>query len=259
MRHDGNYIYKPLAITQHPQLSFAEQDYLCLIAQLCNRNGCTASNAWFARYFGVKPKRASWVICSLTAKKLIKTTEERKGKKVVKRTIEIIDESIKEALMARTSKYHGDTNKIGEKDTCNIEEKDTLKTAVKDTVKIEEDKLNIKNKDKYKDKTNESDCLFEQFWTAYPKKVSKAQAHKAFTKLNPDEVLLDTMLTALSRQRNSDQWIKNDGQYIPYPATWLGGRRWEDQLDESSSGCCMTREFTEEEADALYRQVGLIK
>jgi CheY-like chemotaxis protein len=103
------------------------------------------------------------------------------------------------------------------------------------------------------------DCLFEHFWKAYPKKVSKAQALKAFRKLDPDYALLDAMLDAIDQQKYTEQWAKNDGQYIPYPATWLAGRRWEDQLEMSSSGCCMTREMTEEEADDLFRRGGLIK
>jgi hypothetical protein len=236
---EGNYIHKPHAITLHPQLTFAEQDYLCVIAQLCNHNGCTASNAWFARYFGVKPPRASRIISSLANKGFIKTNEERDGKRVVKRTLEIIDEGINKTLIGVSTKCCGDINEMGQK---GINE-------------MGQNKLNSKTKDKYK----AIDSLFEQFWTAYPKKVSKTQSQKAFRKLNPDEALLDTMLAALDQQKQTEQWMKNEGQYIPYPATWLNGRRWEDQIDPSSSGCCMTREFTEEEADALYRQVGLIK
>lgn len=73
--------------------------------------------------------------------------------------------------------------------------------------------------------------LFERFWEAYPKKTAKQQAEKAFIKLNVNDGLLDTMLTALEKQ--SSQWQQM--QYIPYPATWLNGRRWEDEL-ESSGG-----------------------
>jgi DNA-binding MarR family transcriptional regulator len=236
---DGNYIHKPLAITRHPQLTFAEQDYLCLIAQLCNRNGCVASNAWFAGYFGVKPPRVSKVISSLAAKGFIKTTEQWNGKKVVKRTIEIVDEDINKLLIRIVTKCYGDSNEMEQKDSN----------------KMGEAKLNIKTKDKSK----EMESLFEHFWTAYPKKVSKPQALKAFRKHHPDAAMVDMMLDAIDRQKYSEQWSKNDGQFIPYPATWLSGRRWEDQLDESSNGCCMTREMTEEEADELLRRGGFIK
>lgn len=78
-------------------------------------------------------------------------------------------------------------------------------------------------------KTNEG---FERFWAAYPKKTAKQQAFKAFQGLKPDEALLTTILSSLERHKRSVQWTKDGGQYIPYPATWLNGRRWEDELQE---------------------------
>ena len=71
---------------------------------------------------------------------------------------------------------------------------------------------------------------FERFWKAYPKKVSKPGAKKAFDKLKPTDELLQTMLTAIERQKGSEQWTKDNGQFIPYPATWLNNNRWEDEL-----------------------------
>jgi len=70
---------------------------------------------------------------------------------------------------------------------------------------------------------------FDRFWSSWPKKVAKAAAKKAWAKLSPDEVLLEQILEALDRQKRSDQWTRDGGQYIPYPATWLRGRRWEDE------------------------------
>lgn len=70
---------------------------------------------------------------------------------------------------------------------------------------------------------------FEKFWSAYPKKKAKGDAEKAFTKLKPDDELLETILKALEWQRTSKDWTKDNGQYIPNPATYLNGRRWEDE------------------------------
>lgn len=69
---------------------------------------------------------------------------------------------------------------------------------------------------------------FEQFWTAYPKKVSKGQAEKAWAKLSPDEQLLSRILSAVGRAKTRVDWLKDAGQFVPYPATWLGARGWED-------------------------------
>ena len=70
---------------------------------------------------------------------------------------------------------------------------------------------------------------FDRFWVAYPRHQGKEAARKTWEKLNPDAALLEIMLSALERQRASDQWRRDGGQFIPYPATWLNGRRWEDE------------------------------
>lgn len=69
---------------------------------------------------------------------------------------------------------------------------------------------------------------FEKFWSAYPKKVGKQAAKKAFNRVN---VPVETLLTAIERQKCSAQWSKDNGQYIPNPATWLNQGRWEDELN----------------------------
>lgn len=76
---------------------------------------------------------------------------------------------------------------------------------------------------------------FERFWSAYPKKTAKQNAVKAWEKLKPDEKLTARILTSLEQQKKSAQWTKDGGQYIPYPATWLNGKRWEDETTEVNS------------------------
>lgn len=74
------------------------------------------------------------------------------------------------------------------------------------------------------------DPNFQAFWSAYPRKAAKANALKAFEKLNPDGDLMKMMIGALSRWSKSEQWTKDAGQFVPHAATWLNGRRWEDEL-----------------------------
>lgn len=71
---------------------------------------------------------------------------------------------------------------------------------------------------------------FNAFYAAYPKKAGKADALKAWNKLKPDIVLQAKMGEALTAQKKSPQWTKNNGQYIPMPSTWLNGKRWEDEV-----------------------------
>ncbi len=73
--------------------------------------------------------------------------------------------------------------------------------------------------------------LFDMFWAAYPKKVGKDKAKKAFLKLNPTEAQLEEILKELERQKKFYTWGKHNWKYIPHAATWLNGRRWEDETD----------------------------
>lgn len=73
---------------------------------------------------------------------------------------------------------------------------------------------------------------FEEFWKAYPKKKAKDDAKKAFDKRKPDQQLLGQMLAAIEVQSASDDWMKDGGQFIPYPASWLNAGRWADDSGE---------------------------
>lgn len=72
---------------------------------------------------------------------------------------------------------------------------------------------------------------FEAFWSAYPRKVGKGAALKAWQKIRPANGTRAAILTAVAAQRTSDQWHKDGGQFIPHPATWLNQTRWEDSPD----------------------------
>ncbi len=69
---------------------------------------------------------------------------------------------------------------------------------------------------------------FFAFWEAYPKKIGKKEAFRAWQKA-VDKPDIDTILMAIRNQVNSDAWRRNDGQYIPHPATWLNQGRWDDE------------------------------
>lgn len=70
---------------------------------------------------------------------------------------------------------------------------------------------------------------FERFWQAYPKRKSRADAEKAFAKVNPDEQLLAVMLAAIAKAKTQADWQREGGKFVPYPASWLNGKRWLDE------------------------------
>ena len=136
-----------------------------------------------------------------------------------------------------TQKHHHDTKKIPE--ALGDKGCETPKSIVKEC------KRNICAND-----------LFLTFWKAYPKKRAKKAAEKAFFKLNPSEGLLEKMLEALERQKKSREWQEDGGQYIPYPATWINGERWEDVgVEAGECDTTPTREERRREYEAeLQRQ-----
>lgn len=72
---------------------------------------------------------------------------------------------------------------------------------------------------------------FESFWKLYPNKKAKQDARKAWGKLKVDNELYTLIMKSLVRQTKSQDWLKENGKYVPYPATWLNGHRWEDEVE----------------------------
>lgn len=70
---------------------------------------------------------------------------------------------------------------------------------------------------------------FDIFWKAYPKKRAKANAEKAWMKINPNEQLLATILEKIELAKTSEEWKEKGGKFIPHPASWLNARGWEDE------------------------------
>lgn len=72
------------------------------------------------------------------------------------------------------------------------------------------------------------DADFEKWWTSYPKKVAKGEARKAWIQTAAIRPSTDKMIKAVIVACSSEQWTKDAGMFIPYPATWLRQERWDD-------------------------------
>ena len=72
---------------------------------------------------------------------------------------------------------------------------------------------------------------FDEFWSAYPKKVGKGEAKKLWAKLKVNG-RLPSVLSAIAAQKSTAQWQKEGGQFIPLPATWLRQGRWDDEVQQ---------------------------
>lgn len=76
---------------------------------------------------------------------------------------------------------------------------------------------------------------FDVFYKKYPRKVGKEKAIKAFAKAKAGAIL-EIILTDIDRRVISDEWTVDKMQYIPHPASYLNGKRWEDEAGAGSVG-----------------------
>ena len=73
---------------------------------------------------------------------------------------------------------------------------------------------------------------FERWYELYTRKIKKAEAFKAWQQTEDIRPPLDELCKITIEHNNF--WISIDTPmtYIPHPATWLRGRRWDDELYE---------------------------
>jgi hypothetical protein len=72
---------------------------------------------------------------------------------------------------------------------------------------------------------------FTVWYQAYPKKKAKGDAIKAWGTTKKDRLPIEQMLEILTAQCHSDDWRKDDGKFIPYPATYLRRLQFLDELE----------------------------
>ena len=89
------------------------------------------------------------------------------------------------------------------------------------------------------DKAKETPLGFDRFWNAYPRKVGKPAALRAWRSLlktDADPQTPHSLMTGLERWKQTEQWQKEGGRFIPHPATFLNQRRWEDEPPDTPYG-----------------------
>lgn len=108
--------------------------------------------------------------------------------------------------------------------------------------------------------------LFNQFYSKYPKKIAKQEAVKSFGKIELSKALFATIMASLEKWKAADDWTKDGGQFVPYPATWLNGKRWEDEPPKAKTqskpkykpnniGNFTGREYSDDELNGFYEEV----
>jgi hypothetical protein len=108
-----------------------------------------------------------------------------------------------------------------------------IKKAYKEGYKEgEEEKKKTIKKEIPARKTPDYPGDFLTFWAEYPRKKQKGAALKAWKNAKKKGMpALNDVLKAVEAQKQSGDWLKNNGEFIPYPASWLNSGSWDDEID----------------------------
>ena len=92
----------------------------------------------------------------------------------------------------------------------------------------------IENREKEKEKEDagtvfDAAAAFEIFYKAYPNKKNVKTARTRWEKMKVTPELYREIMEGLERAKNSQEWGKDGGAYIPHPATWLNGEGWKNE------------------------------
>lgn len=98
--------------------------------------------------------------------------------------------------------------------------------------RIENREKRIENREKEKEDAGtgfDAAAAFEIFYKAYPNKKNVKTARTRWEKMKVTPELFAAIMAGLERAKNSQEWGKDGGAYIPHPATWLNGEGWKNE------------------------------
>lgn len=201
------WLIVPPPISDSKLITHREKVLIGIIYGLMSKRGyCYASNEWIADKMGDSKRTIQSIIASLCEKGVLRVELVKNEKGVViQRRIYPLGFMVHVGGVVKKSSWGGEEIFMG-----------VVKKSSRNNIKKE-----------YKE---EYIPLFEKFWSAYPRKVSKKEALKAFMRLEIDGSLFDRILSSLKQQCAAPAWQRDGGKYIPHAATWLNGERWNDEL-----------------------------
>lgn len=210
------------------------------------------------RYKGCELKRGQLLttIPKISALCGLSTQQTRTVLERLKATDKITVETTNKFSIITLVEYDCDLENNSQNNTQTTGKQQTTQQPINRLTLLQEENKELKNQENARvcedepPKETALDRRFSEFWAAYPKKVAKAAALKVWKRLKPSQELTDQMIAAIQKQKSSDQWTRERGRFIPNPATWLNGGRWEDEVtevqNEINSGN-IRRELTAEE------------
>lgn len=90
---------------------------------------------------------------------------------------------------------------------------------------------NTEKREEIEKREDKREEMFEAFWNLYPKKLNRKQCFTAFCNIKGLKNEYPRIIEALKQDRESEQWQRDYGKFIPYPLTWLHQERWKRQIE----------------------------
>lgn len=94
--------------------------------------------------------------------------------------------------------------------------------------RLGKDNINTRSNIQYLPLNTKKTIEFELFWSLYPNKKKKKESEKVWKSLSFE--IMEKIISDLPLRKNGDDWIKDNGKYIPHPTTYLRGERWNDEI-----------------------------
>lgn len=91
---------------------------------------------------------------------------------------------------------------------------------------------NSNNPNHPKKHTHMTDPDYSRFYKAYPKHKARLDGFKAWKSKDVKPYLppIDELINIIEKQKQTEEsWGRDNGDFIPLPATWLRGHKWTDE------------------------------
>ena len=217
----------PAAVRYDPELPDKAKLLYAEISSLTGQRGhCYASNEYFQRLFDISDRTVQRLLKALQARGLIQIQDGNggAGRRKIYAGINPLAENPDNQQQEPRQKCRGNPDKNVGVHKNNKENNSSPSSppggerAKKALTKAEPDWKPDR---------------FLGFWKFYPIHTSKQAAIRAWDRLKPSDELIAEIGKALRRQMATDLWTRGIG--IPYPATYLNQRRWEDEIAKEAA------------------------
>lgn len=243
---DGYFRVANLLIEEMALADFSKREYKILLATMRKTYGFQKSTdqialSQYADMTGLSKSAVSLALADLVAKNvLIKSNSRYEPTYKINTTVSswILDRKPAPVYRERQAKeeaanYQNDNSQESnfQNDNSDLSKQ---KLGIIKTVTTKEN-LNkpLKKRESTKKNTRaknaEWDAAFDRFYAAYPKKKNPATARRAWDKKvvsTGDLSLVDRILASIAEQKESEDWLKEGGRFIPLPASWLNAGAW---------------------------------